>query len=95
MEAVSQMAAVGLVLLLLAGALWWLRRRGYAAPVLGRAAGARRLRAVERLPLGPNHSLHLVRMGDRALLVACGNTGCALLANLDWRELDKCAGAAP
>ena len=86
MDVMEQAAAVGAVLALLGGALWWLRQRGYAVPPVGRRIGARRMECVERVALGPQQALHLVRLGDRALLVASSPAGCALLHNLAWRE---------
>jgi hypothetical protein len=65
------------VFLLLGGLLWWMRRRGFAAPV--RARAGRRIEVMERLALGPQHSLHLVRWDGASLLVACSPAGCTLL----------------
>jgi flagellar protein FliO/FliZ len=78
MEIVSQLGAVGLVLGLLGAALWWLRRRGVGLPVAARRAG-RRMECLERLPLGPQHMLYLVRVGDTALLLASSPGGCSLV----------------
>ena len=39
----------------------------------------RRMQVVERLPLTPQHSLHLVRIDGRLLVVASGPGGCSLL----------------
>jgi flagellar biogenesis protein FliO len=79
MDYVRQMAAVGAVFLLLGGLLWWMRRRGFAAP--GKARGARRMEVLERLSLGPQHSLHLVRWDGATLLVACSPAGCTRIAD--------------
>ena len=89
MEGIAQFAAVAGVLLLLAAALWWLRRRGFAGPVLAGKGAGRRLESSERMPLGPQHTLHLVRLGERAFLVASSPGGCALLENVAWREIDQ------
>ncbi len=87
MEFVSQIAAVAGVLGLLAASLWWLRRRGFGAiPPVGRGA-ARRMECLERLPLGPQHTLHLIRLGEKALLVASSPSGCALLESLPCRNV--------
>ena len=65
MEMIQQIAAVAGVLALLAATLWWLRRRGYRRRYrLAQKDAARRLECLERLPLGPQHTLHLVRLGD-------------------------------
>ena len=90
MEAFQQIFAIALVLALLFACLFWLRKRGFAYG--GRAAshrGGAFLNAVERLPLSPGASLHLVRVGDRALIVAVSPGGCRRLACLPWSELQE------
>ena len=71
MEWIRQVLAVSGVLLLLGAALWWLRRKGLAQYGTRSSTGARKrtLESVERLALGPQHSLHLVRLAGRGLLV--------------------------
>jgi len=86
MDVMGQMAAVAAVLGLLGGALWWLRRRGLATLAIGRRRSRRKLELVERLPLSPQHSLHLVRLGETMLLVAASPGGCRLI--------ERCPGAA-
>lgn len=81
----QQYAGVALVLCLLGTALWWLRRRGYAAAAGGRRG--RRLETLERLPLGPQHTLHLVRIGRTVAVVSCSPGGCALLQTLPAEEI--------
>ena len=87
MEAIQQMAAVAGVLSLLVAVLWWLRHRGFAIPALPVRSGARRLECLERVALGPQQSLHLVRMGGTALLVASSPAGCSLLTTQPYREI--------
>ncbi len=89
MEFFEQIAAAALVIGLLAAALWWLRGRGFAVPV---RRARRRLEILERLPLGPHHALHLVRLGARTLLVASSPAGCALLDTVPVSELDAAGG---
>lgn len=86
MDVLAQVASVTCVLALLAITLWWLRRRGLCT-ALPRRGNARLLESVARLPLGPQHTLHLVRLGQQALLVACSPSGCTLVATRDWREM--------
>jgi flagellar biosynthetic protein FliO len=89
MEIMEQLAAVAAVLAVLVASAWWLRRRGLAAPILpGRGTRGRRLESVERLPLGPQQTLHLIRVGERALLVASYPSGCVLLESTAWREVE-------
>lgn len=84
------MAAIAGVFLLLGAVLWSLRRKNAAIfPLFKNAPYARRaLETAGRLALTPQHSLHLVRMGDRALLVAVHSTGCTLLESAPWRDLE-------
>ncbi|PWU01380.1 MAG: hypothetical protein C5B51_22975 [Terriglobia bacterium] len=89
MDVIGQLAAVAAVLFLLAGTLWWFRRRGFAVPVRGGRTGGRRLEAIERLPLGPQQVLHLVRLGEKVLLVAASPAGCTLIDSFSWREIDS------
>jgi len=78
METMAQAAVALGVLALLGGALFWLRKGGIAAwPTPARAG--RRMQSLERLPLSPQHSLHLVRVGERTLVVATSPGGCTLL----------------
>jgi flagellar biosynthetic protein FliO len=89
MEFVQELAAVGVVLALLAVTLWWLRRRGFAALVPMKRNAGRRLECLERLSLGPQHTLHLVRVDDTAVLLASTPAGCALVQSV------PCPGVEP
>lgn len=81
MDSMQQVTSVLLVLALLGGTLWWLRRRGLAhfavkAPGLGRRKS---IQVMERLALTPHHSLHLVRVEERTMLIAASPAGCSIL----------------
>ena len=81
MEPVRQILGVLLVLGLLGGALYWLRSKGmaqFAAKGL-RRPGARQMCSLEQLRLTPQHSLHMVKVGNRVLLVALSPGGCSVL----------------
>ena len=86
MDLLAQTASVAGVLALLGATLWWLRRRGFAA-ALPRRANRRWLETVERVPLSPQHSLHLIRLGGQALVIVCSPAGCTVVATRDWREI--------
>jgi hypothetical protein len=58
--------------------LWWMRRKGMAG-IRGLRVEARSLEPVERLPLTPQHALHLIRVRGREMVVATHPQGCALL----------------
>jgi hypothetical protein len=49
---------------------------------------------VERVALGPQHALHLVRLGERGLLLSSSPSGCALIETFPWRETRGEAEAA-
>lgn len=90
MEAIRQGLAALFVFGLLAACVWRLRR---GAPGLrlhgGRRRNRRRMEAIERLALTPQHSLHLVRIGDKGFLVAAHPGGCTLLASAGWQEMEE------
>lgn len=81
MESTEQLLAVMVVLGLLCGSLWLLKRKGWARTGFRRPAhpGQPRLEVLDRLSLTPQHSLHLVRLADRTLLVGLSPQGCSLL----------------
>ncbi|MGA9628174.1 MAG: flagellar biosynthetic protein FliO [Bryobacteraceae bacterium] len=81
MEAIQQVLGVVAVLALLGGSLWWLRRKGVAQfTVRGPGGGkTRTMRVIERLALTPQHSLYLVRVADRTMLIAASPGGCSIL----------------
>ena len=86
MEVIQQAAAVVGVLLLLGATLWWLRRRGFAGVNVLKKSSGRRLECLERLSLGPQHTLHLVRFGEMALLLATSSAGCVVVQSVPCRE---------
>jgi len=88
MEAIQQMAAVAVVLLLLGATLWALRRRSFAGVTLGNKAAGRRIECLERIPLGPQHTLHLVRVGETELLLALSPSGCSLVGKFARRAAE-------
>jgi len=87
------MLGVFAVMALLTGSLWWLRRHGMARFANGLAIRRKRrnLEVLERLPLAPHHSLHLVRHGNRSLLIGISPSGCSLLES--WQNETPAPGA--
>ncbi|HUJ22454.1 MAG TPA: flagellar biosynthetic protein FliO [Bryobacteraceae bacterium] len=78
MEIMDPMPALLGVVAVLAVTLWGLRKKGMVR--LFRSSSrraARRLESLERLALSPHHMLHLVRLDDRAILVAQSPSGLA------------------
>ena len=81
MESMEQLSAVMVVLGLLCASLWLMKKKGWARTSFRRPArpGQPRLEVLDRLSLTPQHSLHLVRVADRTLLVGLSPQGCNLL----------------
>lgn len=80
MEMIDPMPAVLAVVVVLATALWWLRKKGigrWFRPELRRKT--RRLESMERLALAPHHLLYLVRFDERTILIAQSPSGLALI----------------
>jgi hypothetical protein len=81
MDVVQPLAAIVLVMGLLGGVLLILKKRGAASFRLPGVSGSapRWLEVVERVSLGPQHALHLVRAGGGVLLVVTGPNACEIL----------------
>lgn len=86
MEAIQQTLVVVFVLGLLGATLYWLRSKGLArfnVKGIGRSS-SRRMQTLERLALTPQHSLHLVNVSGRILLIAVSPGGCSVLDGSTW-----------
>jgi flagellar biosynthetic protein FliO len=79
LETFSQSIAAFLVLVLLVAFLWAMRRRGLASfnfALTKSMAKQKAMQVVERLPLTAHHSLHLVRVEDRVILIGVSPSSC-------------------
>lgn len=71
---------------LLGFVLFALKRGGFMAfrgGLMPKTSGRRELELIDRLSLTPVHSLHLVRAGERTLLIAVGPQSCQCIADMD------------
>ncbi len=91
MDVIRQFGAIALTLALLSATLWWLRRKGFTK--LRRRRPDQMMEIIESRPLAPGHTLHLVRVADRAMALATHNNGCTLLETRAWNELRQSAEA--
>jgi flagellar biogenesis protein FliO len=85
-EEIQQTIIVIGVLAALGIALYVLRSRGmvrFAIKGIG-DGNARQLQSIERLPLTAQHSLHLIRVAGRVILVAVSPGGCSVLDGAGW-----------
>ena len=86
--------AVVAVMAVLALALGWLRKKGARGwPAARTRRPARRLESMERLALAPHHTLHLVRLDDRTILVAESPAGLTLVDGAAAPQVLRAAAA--
>jgi flagellar biogenesis protein FliO len=83
MDLARQLGSILVVFALLALALWAARRRGapFRLPFQHSGSASRPIEALDRLHLTPQHTLHLVRIGGKNLLVATHPQGCQVLSD--------------
>lgn len=87
MEVLQQLTAVLLVLALLGALVLTARKRGFAAISLPtRSPRTRRMELVERLALTPQHSLHIVSIDGKTLLLGISPAGCQLIEASEVRK---------
>jgi flagellar biogenesis protein FliO len=99
MDVLRQVFSVLLVFSLLGAVLWALRRGGRVSfqGLIGRGLARKRgltntraIVAVERLVLTPQHTLHVVRVNGRELILATHPQGCTLV---DTSAAERARGA--
>jgi flagellar biosynthetic protein FliO len=79
MESLEPVAAIVVVLALLGGVLFLLKKRGSASFRLPVSLRDRQIEVLERASLGPQHALHLVRVGGRRMLIATAPGSCHII----------------
>jgi flagellar biogenesis protein FliO len=83
MDIARQSLAITFVFALLWLALWLLKRKGAIRPRLGKNHNApRRLESRDRLALSAQHSLHLIRAGEREMVLAVHPAGVTVVCEL-------------
>jgi flagellar biogenesis protein FliO len=82
MDQARSLAGVVAVFVLLGLLLWISRRKGAIFGAHRAKPGLRTLELLERVPLSANHSVHLLRVGNRTLLVGTHSSGLTLLCEL-------------
>ena len=84
MEVFQQFAIVIFVLALLIALALAARKRGLAYIALpSRSSRSRRMEIIERLSLTQNHSLHLVSIDGKTVLLGVSPSGCHLIQTLE------------
>ena len=83
MDIVRQSLAITFVFALLWVALWLLRKKGSLGTRMGKdRPELQRLESRGRLALSAQHSLHLIRAGDREVVLAVHPTGVTVVCDL-------------
>ena len=101
------MLAILAVFALLGLTLWWLRRNGavqFRSMLPPRFSGfrgrgdarpqTRLMGRIEALQLTPSHSVSLIRVADRAILIGTSSAGMHLIESTPWKTLEEYARAA-
>jgi flagellar biogenesis protein FliO len=79
----TQFAGVLLVFGLLGAGLWYTRRRGMANWTFGSPVSTgQKATVIQRLPLTPNHSVHILSVSGRQFLLSCSPSSCQLITEL-------------
>ena len=81
MDVVRQLLAITVVFGLLWLALWLLRRRG-AIRTSARGTDPQAIQSCGRLALTAQHSLHLIRAGERRVLLGLHSTGFTVICDI-------------
>jgi len=86
-EIYRQLAGVLVVLTILGASLWVAKRRGFARwNALSKRSRERTVTVLERVPLTPQHTLHLLAVGERRLLVTSSPSSCQLIIEITGEE---------
>lgn len=88
MDARSPFLAVLFVLGLCIALVYFLNGRRPLSPKFLQPRG-RIMQVVDRLPLGPQSTMYLVRAADRGLLVAMHGNSCTVLETRPWNEWEE------
>jgi hypothetical protein len=103
-EMFSQSICILAVFGLLGFTLWWLKKRGAVqiSSIIPALLAKRRprdgeklLERVDGLQLSPTHSLSLVRMADRAVLIGISPSGFHLVESISWKSLKSPSESKP
>jgi flagellar biogenesis protein FliO len=88
-EIYRQFAGVSLVLAVLAAALWLAKRRGLARWNFSTGGGSRVVTVLERISLTPQHTLHVLVVDGRRLLLTSSPSSCQLITELPAGDAEK------
>jgi flagellar biogenesis protein FliO len=83
MDILRQSLGIALVFALLWAGLWLVKRKGALRTAGGKSsAGPRPIESRGKLVLSAQHSVHLIRVADREVLVGVHPSGCSVICDL-------------
>ena len=89
MDIVRQSLAITIVFALLWFALWLLKRKGTISAGQSKGGGPHPIESRGKLALSAQHSLHLVRVGGRELLLGVHPSGFTVVCDFSSRSPDQ------
>jgi hypothetical protein len=104
LDLLPQFCAVLAVFALLGLTLWWLRRRGalqfntklpFRMPKAPAGRRGKILEHLDSLALSSTHSLNVVKMADRVILVGTSPSGFYLVESSSWKALQATEDVRP
>jgi flagellar biogenesis protein FliO len=81
MELIQQGLSLVAVFGLLGAALWFVKTR--QNPLSRKLGGERRMQVLERVALTPQHSICLVRVGARLIMIGTAPSSCQLIQTVE------------
>lgn len=70
------------MLALLAGLLWFAKRRGLARVNFGTSSNARMVKVLERVPLTAQHTLFVISIGERTVVLTASPGSCQMITDV-------------
>jgi flagellar biogenesis protein FliO len=80
-ELLQQGLALAGVFVSIGAALWFVKTRN--APLFKKLGSERRMQVIERVALTPQHTLCLVRVGERLVMIGTAPTSCQLMETIE------------
>ncbi len=79
----QQFVGIIVVLSALIAMLWFARKRGFAHFNIGKTSSERMLKVVERVPLTAQHTLFVVAIGSRTMVLSSSPGSCQVISELN------------
>ncbi|MGI8742872.1 MAG: flagellar biosynthetic protein FliO [Bryobacteraceae bacterium] len=96
MDLIRESLGITIVFALLWAALWLLKRKGaiHMGPPVKRGGRPHCVEVIDKIRLTPQHSVHVVQVGDRQIVLGVHAGGFTVIASTDNPGTNACATAA-